>query len=58
MMSHRQLAAMAAEREQAAIKQEAFSTIKWDMCPFYAGNDLPDRYWRKYPNVLSVSPPF
>jgi hypothetical protein len=62
MMAHlRESAAAAAAaeaREQAAIKQEAISTIKWNTCPFYEGNDLPDRHWRKYPNVLSLFPPF
>jgi hypothetical protein len=44
-------------REQAAIKQEAISTVRWNMCPFFEGDDLPDTYWRKYPNVLSPSAP-
>lgn len=54
MMAHfRESALAVAEaREQAAIKQEAISNIRWNMCPFFEGNDLPDRYWRKCPNVL------
>jgi hypothetical protein len=48
MMAHlRESAAAAAAaeaREQAAIKQEAISTIKWNTCPFYEGKDLPDRH--------------
>jgi hypothetical protein len=59
MMAHlRESAAATAAaeaREQAAIKQEAISTIRWNKCPFFVGKCLSDGYWRKCPNVL---PPF
>jgi hypothetical protein len=56
MMAHYLEQAMAEAREQAAIKQEAIYTIRWNKCPLFEGNDLPDKYWRKCPNVLSLSP--